>query len=107
MRYIQHPITFKLIPADEYERPKERGHFVQGDVQSFVSPVDGSVITDRKQLREHNRKNDVVSADEFSPEFYARKQKERDRTYTGERTRQETFERKREIYQTITDAERA
>lgn len=96
-----------MIPADEYERPKEPGHFVRGDIQSFVSPVDGSVITDRKQLREHNKRNGVVSADEFSQDFFDRKQKERDRTFTGERTRQETFERKREIYQNITDAERA
>jgi len=106
-RYIQHPITYKLIPADEYVRPKEAGTAaVHGDIQSFVSPVDGSVITDRKQLREHNRKNNVVSADEFSPEHYAKKKQERDDFFQGRRSREETFNRKQEIYNNMIRAER-
>ena len=105
-RWIQDPITYKLIPADEYVRPKEAGHFIHGDFQPFVSPVDGSVISDRKQLAEHNKRNNVVNTSEFSPEFMARKKKERDRIMKGEHTKAETFARKQELYDAITRAER-
>ena len=104
MRYIQHPITHKLIPAEEYERPREAGHFIHADVTSFVSPVDGSVITDRKQLREHNKRNNVVSADEFSKEHYESKAKER---ANRGNTREEVFARKQAIYNEIIKQERA
>lgn len=101
-RYIQCPVTHKLIPSDEYSRPKEAGSAVIfGDVQSFVSPVDGTVITDRKQLREHNKRNNVVSAEEFDQGFLARKAKER----TAGATTQEVFERKQAIYNQIIRAE--
>jgi len=33
---------------------------IHGDIDAFKSVVDGSVISDRKQLREHNLRNDVV-----------------------------------------------
>ena len=91
--WIQDPITHKLIPREEYVRPKERGHFVQGDVQSFVSPVDGSVITDRKQLREHNKRNGVVNYHEFDGHKVERKQ-------------ESARERKQAIYEQIIRAER-
>jgi hypothetical protein len=78
---------------------------IHGDIQSFVSPVDGSVISDRKQLREHNKRNNVVNAGEFSDEYYAGKAKERERLYTGEHTSAETFARKQEIYNIIQRAE--
>ena len=65
MRWIQHPITNKLVPANEYVRPKEAGHYVHGDIQAFVSPVDGTVISDRKKLRDHNIRNNVVHADDM------------------------------------------
>ena len=102
-RYIQHPITNKLIPAEEYERPKERGHFVQGDVQNFVSPIDGSVISDRKKLREHNEKHGVVNAAEFSPEYCNRVQKER---VAKQNSSEERLKTKRQIYESWIQAER-
>ena len=33
---------------------------IHGDIDAFKSVVDGSVISDRKQLREHNLRNNVV-----------------------------------------------
>jgi len=102
-RYIQHPITFKLIPAEEYERPREHGHFVQGDVTNFVSPIDGSVISDRKKLREHNKKHQVVNAAEFSPEYCERVRKER---VEKQNSPQERLKTKRQIYESWIQAER-
>jgi hypothetical protein len=104
MRFIQHPITNKLIPAEEYERPSYQSHSIHGDISSFVSPVDGSIITDRKGLREHNRKNGVVNVSEFSKEHYEQKAKER---ANAGNSREEIFSRKQSIYNSILRAEQS
>ena len=95
----------EFIEIGAVKRPSG-GVAIHGDITSFVSPVDGSVITDRKQLAEHNKRNNVVNADEFSPEFYAKKAKERADFYQGEHSKAESLKRKQEIYETWTRAER-
>ena len=43
--------------------------FVLGKFEAFRSTVDGTVITNQRALREHNRRNDVVSlSDGYSEE---------------------------------------
>jgi hypothetical protein len=106
MRWRQCRISGKLIPVDNAALKADGGHYVQGDIESFVSPVDGTVITDRRQLAEHNKRNNVVNSAEFSPEFYAKKAKERADFYNGEHTSNEKHLRKQEIYQNWVDAER-
>ena len=73
---------------------------------SFVSPIDGSVISDRKQYRDHCKKHGVVPASEFSPEFLERKAKERTDHYTGNRTKEQRLEIRRELYENMIRAER-
>ena len=100
--------TSRFEPIDDAARASEGlSARVHGDIESFVSPIDGSVITDRKQLREHNKRNDVVSADEFTPEHYAAKKKERDNFFEGKYTRQESYKRKQESYDKWVAAERS
>ncbi len=65
--WVQHPITHKLIPKDEYVRPTNM-HAIHGDIDPFVSTVDGSIIDSRKKLREHNVRFGVVSQAEFGTE---------------------------------------
>lgn len=79
---------------------------VHGDIQPFVSPVDGTLITDRKQLREHNKRNNVVSASEFDDSHYKRRAEEKQRLLNGEHTREEKFARKQELYNQLIRAER-
>jgi hypothetical protein len=57
-------------------------------------------------LREHNKRNNVVNAAEFTPEFYAKKAEERARHYQGRRTKKESFVRKQQIYEIMMRAER-
>jgi hypothetical protein len=54
MRFIQHPETLKLVPADEYVRPKkqESGPFIIPDIEPYDSPIDGRIINSRHQRRE-------------------------------------------------------
>jgi hypothetical protein len=110
MRWIQRinaDGTSRFEPRDAEALSRDGGSAaVHGDIQPFVSPVDGSVISDRKQLREHNARNNVVNSAEFGTQHWDEKRKERDRFYSGEHTRQESFARKQEIYNTITRLER-
>jgi hypothetical protein len=92
MKWRQDAKTGKLIPIDA-TAIAQSGAYIQGDVQSFISPVDGSVITDRRQLREHNAKNGVVNFHEFDGQ---KPPVEKDNS----------FAKKQELYEIITRAER-
>ncbi len=97
--------TSEFVPIDE-AAARQDGHFIQGDIDAFVSPIDGSVIRDRKQYREHCKKHGVVPASEFSPEFYERKAKERERALNCERTPEERFQIRQQMYEQMIRAER-
>jgi hypothetical protein len=97
----------KLVPADAAAAVREGADvLVRGKFDAFVSPVDGSLISNQKQLDDHNKRNNVVSASEFSPEFYERKAKERARLYTGEHSKAEKQRRGEEIHRIIERLER-
>ncbi len=104
-RWRQDKETGKLIPVDEAAARRDF-HSIHGDIEPFRSPVDGSVITDRKQLRDHNKRNNVVHADEFSPEFYERKAEERRKFFAAERSPEERHKIKQELYEKVLRAER-
>lgn len=76
-RWIQDPVTHKLIPAEEYQRPNVKTPYIKNDIEAFQSPVDGSVITSSKQLREHNKRNNVVQTQEYGEGYFERKHAER------------------------------
>lgn len=105
-RWRQCSKTNKLIPIDDAARALNSSAVVHGDISPFVSPVDGTVVADRKQLREHNLRNNVVNANEFPPEFYAQKAKERASFYEGQHSKKESLKRKQEIYEAFMRAER-
>ncbi len=75
---------------------------IHGEIERFVSPIDGSVIDDRKAYREHCKKHGVVPSAEFSDEFLAKKRAERERHYKGASER----ERKQALYDAMIRAER-
>lgn len=68
-RWIQCPDTNKLIPAEEFDRPKERHHMIMTDIKPFRSTVDGTVVSTRSQLEAHNKRNNVTNSSDFSPEY--------------------------------------
>lgn len=87
-RWIQHPETNKLVPAEEYVRPSAKSAYVMEDVKPFVSPVDGTVISSRPHLEAHNRRHGVTNSADFSDAY----RKER----AEQRVRQQTREGKQE-----------
>jgi len=94
-----------LIPKEEfYDAPLEKGPLVCGDIQEFVSTVDGSIITGRAALREHNKRNGVTYAEDFKDQWAKQAQERADylagrgkRTIRGEHIK-EAIEKLRSGY---------
>jgi len=98
----------EFIPIDEAAARRDgSGTSLHTAFEPFVSPVDGSVISDRRQLREHNARNNVVQTSEYGTEHWETKRKERERLYTGQHSAAEKQARKMEIHEAIMRAERA
>lgn len=91
--WVQHPITGKMIPKDEYVRPDTRTAYIQGDIESFVSPIDGRHITDRSHLRRHNRDHGVTNSADYSKEFMLERSDERIKRMSGQ-TKEDIANRK-------------
>ncbi len=94
-----------FVPLDA-DAAKRDGHFIHGDIESFVSPIDGTVISDRKQYDEHCKRHGVVPSAEFPPEYYQQKAEERRKHYEGEVSRQEQQRRRENIHEIMNHMER-
>ena len=105
-KYDKETDTSTFVPVDAAARRSDMSAVVRGDIEPFVSPIDGSVISGRKAMRDHYKHHDVVPTAEFSPEFVEKKRKERERFYKGERTTREIYEARVEINNTINRLER-
>lgn len=77
-RFIQHPETGELIPADEYVRPSSvNAPSIMKPLDEFTSPVDGQRISSRKQLAEHNRRHGVTDMRDYSQGYIESRAKQR------------------------------
>ena len=93
-----------LVPIDA-SAAKAGGHYVRDDYAPFVSPLDGTVVSGRKQYDEHCKKHGVVNAAEFDDAHYAKAAKRRADHYNGVSSRAETQERRENINNIITHLE--
>ena len=59
-RYIQHPETLELIPADQFTYEAPAGPAVIPDIGVYRSMVNGQMIEGRRQHREHLKQHGVV-----------------------------------------------
>ena len=66
MSWVQCRKTGRLIPKDEYcaGNVHDVAPAVFGDMPAFQSPVDGTIVNGRADLRAHNRRNGVLLADD-------------------------------------------
>lgn len=86
-QFVQDPTTHKLVPKAEYI-PPERSAAIHAEFEGFKSPIDGAHITDRAQLRAHNKKHGVTDSRDYSVGYYENKQKERERSMSSSTTEQ-------------------
>lgn len=73
---------------------------VQNSIQPFKSPIDGSIITCRSQLKEHNKRHGVTDSRDYSPEYYAKKAVEHKANTLGQ-TPEARHERRQLIEKTL------
>ena len=60
-RYIQDPVTLKLVPADEYSpKAENRSALIMPDITPYQSMIDGSYIGSRSKHRTHLRDHDCI-----------------------------------------------
>lgn len=95
------PIDEEAEQADRSKRARKKGQFT-----AFKSIVDGTLISTDRKLKEHNVRNNVVNAAEFTDSYYEKKADERADFYEGRRTTKEIFQQRQEIYETWIRAER-
>jgi len=81
--WVQDPETGKLIPKEEYQRYGPTSAAIQGDIEPFVSPVDGQHITSRSQLRAHNARHGVTDSRDYSHDFLMDRSTKRINQMTG------------------------
>lgn len=91
-RYRQNPKTLEMELVSDNTQPRDRGILICPDIEAFKSSVDGTIITGRRALREHNKRNDVTNPADFRNHWDDRR-KERDSMYSGD----SKFDRKRRI----------
>lgn len=61
--WVQDPETGEFVPKEDYslrQHARSTGFVVHGDIESYKSPIDGSIITSRTALREHMKRHNVV-----------------------------------------------
>jgi hypothetical protein len=61
IRYIQDPVTFKLVTESEYRRQEpNKSALIMPDISPYVSMIDGSVINSRSKHRTHLRDHGCI-----------------------------------------------
>ena len=107
--------NFDRIFGNKAERKRKYGHqkeskrlntraksaFVPKELEQVVSPIDGSVMTCRGKLREHNKKHGVTDIRDYGNSYFEREAKERHNRLTGN-TREAKAERIETIKQVLT-----
>jgi hypothetical protein len=88
--------------------PKSRQHFIQADIQPFVSPVDGTVIKSRQHMRKYMKANNLAHMDDFSGSMEKRIA-EREKFYQGRdrKSVQQRVDTLRDSYEHVRNQERA
>lgn len=79
-RYRWNPETQRQEPIAQSEG-MSFGLVIMPDIPDFVSPVDGSVVHGRRGLREHNKRNNVTNAADFTDQW-KRQAQERAKLFT-------------------------
>lgn len=96
--YVQCPETGKLVPRETLApTPRPNAPMVMKGHEPFKSPIDGSIISTRQQLADHNKKHGVTNVSDYSPGYIEKKARER--VNAGEKMIKET--RRSDIYDAI------
>lgn len=93
-------VNGKLIPRGGYTSSDVNAPMIMKPLDPFISPVTKELITDRSQLRRHNKKHGITNSADYSPEFIQKRSNARDDEMTGN-TKQAKAERVELIHQVL------
>ena len=79
--WVQDPVTGKLVQRAPRLIPEH--HMIMKPLVPFVSPITRELITDRNQLRSHNKEHGVTNSADYSKEFLTKRSRARDDEMTG------------------------
>lgn len=82
-RWRWNPDLNQLVEVSLEENQAPRSHEIMTDIEPFKSPVDGTIVSGRRALRDHNKRNNVTNAADFK-ETWEKARKERESFYSGE-----------------------
>ena len=86
----QDATTGKLVEVTRSRSANKAAH-VRDDIQSYVSPIDGSIISSRSREREHNKRhgvsNDLDSLKEKAGDYQKRREAPETKEYRNQRKR--------------------
>lgn len=97
--WIQDRKTGKLVPKEEYVRQESQSAYVMGDLESFVSPIDGTVISDRGHLRAHNKRHGVTNMADYGNDWIANRKASLEREQLGQEKKQRVADLQRAFAQ--------
>lgn len=80
-RYVWDPELKELVEIP-LERVPEAAPYVWRDIEAYVSPVDGTVISDRGQHREHLKRHNMAPTADFT-ETWKKARAERQQRLNG------------------------
>ena len=98
--WVQNPVTGKMVEKERFQSKNDDFPAIHGDIESFTSPVDGSVISDRAQLRNHNKRHGVTNVQDYGPNWFDRRGREKYQEQQGT-TPQQRRERREAINRTM------
>ena len=98
--WVQDPDTGQLTLKKAVSRDTQQFASILPTIEPFVSPVDGSIISDRSHLRTHNKRHEVTNVADYGPDWFDRRGKEKYNEQQG-KTPQQRRERREAINRTM------
>ena len=77
-----------VVPRGTAQRTSVNGPMVMKPLEDFKSPIDGSIISSRGQLKAHNERHGVTNSSDYSEGYVAKRAV--DRNEAGEKYLRET-----------------
>jgi hypothetical protein len=81
--YRYNPESKEMELVYDSEGVPDAMHYVRGDIEPFVSPINGAVIGSRSEYRKHTKRYGVIPQAELCPKEMARKAEERRQMNAG------------------------
>lgn len=79
--WVQDPETGELVPKSQFNSHDPQAPAVLGSPEPFTSPIDGTLIDDRRKLREHNKRHGVTNINDYGENngesYFKRRESER------------------------------